>query len=92
MTMLKMYGRAWAAGAVMISSNGGKVTQIGIMKNRPATPPTGTQRDIARGTLIAGSATSSAIEEIMPIAENVYAAGKRPMKKVNPPHPEREVS
>lgn len=58
-------------GAAMMSFNGGNVTQIGMMKKRPAIPPTGTQRLIAVGTLVAGWSTSSAIAEIMPIAENV---------------------
>lgn len=66
--------------------------QIGRMKNNPAVPPTGTQRLIARGTLMDGSDTSSAMDEIMPIAENVYAAGNRPMKKVKSPQPENDVS
>ena len=35
----------------MISANGGMVTQIGIMKKRPAMPPTGTQREMALGTV-----------------------------------------
>ena len=39
------------------------MTQIGIMKKRPAVPPTGTQSDMAFGTLTAGSETSSAMEE-----------------------------
>lgn len=54
-----------------MSARSGMVAQMGMMKKRPAMPPTGTQRDIARGTLTAGSATSSAMEEIMPIAEKV---------------------
>lgn len=58
-------------GAAMISSKGGNVTQIGMMKKRPAIPPTGTQRLIAVGTLVAGWSTSSAIAEIMPMAEKV---------------------
>ena len=62
------------------------------MKNKPAIPPTGTQRAIAFGTLTAGSATSSAILEIIPIALNVYATGNKPMKKVNPPQPDKVVS
>lgn len=66
--------------------------QIGRMKKKPANPPTGTQSERALGTLTAGSETSSAIEEIIPIAEKVYAEGRRPMKKVNPPQPERVVS
>jgi len=76
----------------MISSNGGRVAQSGIMKNRPAIPPTGTLSAIARGTFIAGFEHSSAIEEIMPIAENVYAAGRRPMKKVKPDQPAKDLS
>jgi len=76
----------------MMSARGGRVAQIGRMKKRPAMPPTGTQRDMALGTLIAGSLTSSAMEEIMPMAEKVYAAGRRPMKNVKPPQPERLVS
>lgn len=75
-----------------MSSIGGKVKQIGSMKNNPAMPPTGMQKLMALGTFHVGSATSSAIDEIMPIAENVYAGGSRPMKKVKPPHPENEVS
>ena len=39
--------------------------------NVPAIPPTGTHKEMALGTLIAGSAHSSAILEIMPIAEKV---------------------
>ena len=70
-TTLKIYGRACPLGAARISSSGGRVAQIGMMKKSPAVPPTGTQRDIARGTLMAGSATSSAMEEIMPMAEKV---------------------
>ena len=75
-----------------MSSIGGRVKQIGRMKNNPATPPTGTHKLSAIGTLRVGSATSSAIEEIIPIAENVYAAGRRPIKKVKPSQPENEVS
>jgi hypothetical protein len=92
MTTLKIYGIACPLGALKISSRGGKVAQMGRMKKRPAVPPTGTQRDIALGTLIAGSATSSAMEEIIPMAEKVYAAGRRPMKNVKPPQPEKLVS
>jgi hypothetical protein len=44
--------------------------------------PKGTQREIALGTLTAGSDTSSAMEEIVPIAEKVYAGGSKPMKNV----------
>lgn len=91
-TMWKIYGSAWPPGARRTSSSGGMVTQIGIMKKSPAIPPTGTQRESALGTLTAGSDTSSAIEAIMPIAENVYADGSRPMKKVKPPQPEKLVS
>lgn len=50
------------------------------------------QRLIACGTFIAGSCTSSAILEIMPMAENVYAAGNKPIKNVNPPQPANDVS
>jgi hypothetical protein len=92
-TMWKTYGKAWALGALaIISASGGKVAQIGITKNKPAMPPTGMHRLIARGTLIVGSLHSSAMLVIMPIAEKVYAAGKRPMKNVKPPHPDSEVS
>lgn len=62
------------------------------MKKRPAIPPTGTLRAMARGTFMAGFEHSSAMEEIMPIAEKVKAAGRRPMKKVKPPQFAREVS
>ena len=75
-----------------MSSSGGSVTQIGIMKNNPAKPPTGTHRLMAVGTLTVGLVHSSAIAEIMPIAEKVYAAGRRPMKKVKPPQPESDLS
>ena len=68
-----------------MSSSGGRVKQIGKMKKKPANPPTGIHKDIARGNLMVGSATSSAIAESMPMAEKTYAGGKRPMKKVNPP-------
>lgn len=68
-----------------MSSKGGNVKQIGKMKKSPAMPPTGTQRLRAIGTFLVGSATSSAIEEIIPIAEKVYAAGSRPIKNENPP-------
>lgn len=47
------------------------MAQIGRMKKNPAMPPTGTQRERALGTLTSGSDTSSAMEEIMPIAEKV---------------------
>lgn len=50
MTTWKMYGRACAAGASTMSASGGSVTQMGMMKNRPAMPPTGTQSEIALGT------------------------------------------
>lgn len=70
-----------------MSVSGGRVKQIGRMKNSPAIPPTGTQRDIAQGTFVAGEVTSSAIEDIMPIALKQYAAGRRPMKKEKPPQP-----
>lgn len=92
MTTLKMYGRACAPGAPITSSRGGIVTQMGMMKKRPAIPPTGTQRLIAFGTFTGASWHSSAILEIMPMAEKQYAAGRRPMKKVKPPQPEKEVS
>ena len=45
--------------------------QLGALTKKPAIPPTGTQSEIAFGTLIAGSATSSAIALIIPIAEKV---------------------
>lgn len=76
----------------MMSCSGGRVAQIGMMKNRPAVPPTGTERAIARGTFIAGFVHSSAMEEIIPIAEKVYAAGRRPMKKVKFPQPAKDLS
>lgn len=91
-TRARMYGRAWPAGAVMMSCSGGRVAQIGMMKNRPAIPPTGTERAIARGTFTSGSAHSSAIEVIIPIPEKVYAAGRRPMKKVKFPQPAKDLS
>jgi len=92
MTTLKMYGKACAPGAAITSSRGGIVTQIGMMKKRPAIPPTGTQRLMAFGTLTDASWHSSAIEDIMPMAEKQYAAGKRPMKNVKLPQPAKEVS
>jgi len=63
-----------------------------MMKKNPAIPPTGTHKLMALGTFTAGLSHSSAMDEIMPMAENVYAAGRSPMKKVKPPHPEKEVS
>lgn len=69
MTIWKMYGRAWPAGAPMMAVRGGRVAQRGMMKKRPAMPPTGTHRVIARGTLMAGASHSSAMAEIMPMAE-----------------------
>ena len=71
MTVWKIYGKAWALGAAMISANGGSVAQIGRMKKSPAIPPTGTQSEMALGTLTVGFEHSSAIDEIMPIAEKV---------------------
>jgi hypothetical protein len=68
------------------------VTQIGMIKKRPAMPPTGTQRLIAFGTLTDASWHSSAMLEIIPMAEKQYAAGRRPMKKVKLPQPAKEVS
>ena len=87
-----MYGRACPDGDSATSANGGRVAQIGMMKNRPAMPPTGMHNEIALGTFTAGSDTSSAIDEIMPMAENVYAAGSNPIRNVKPPHPDKEVS
>lgn len=49
----------------------GIVTQIGIIKNKPATHPMGTESAIALGTWIAGSSTSSAILLIIPMALKV---------------------
>lgn len=121
MTTWKMYGRACAAGASTMSASGGSVTQMGMMKKRPAMPPTGTQSEIALGTwreryqtlsetmglesrlvVLGGFITqltftdaswhSSAMLEIMPMAEKQYATGKSPMKNVNPPQPASEVS
>lgn len=111
MTTPKMYGRACPTGAAKMSSKGGRVAQMGMMKNRPAIPPTGTHREMALGSLVVGSPHSSAIEVIMPRAEklqickdsfqgevfaveytHVYAAGSMPIKKENPPQPDREVS
>lgn len=43
-------------------------------------------------TLTVASWHSSAMLEIIPIAEKQYATGKSPMKNVNPPQPAREVS
>lgn len=93
MTVWKIYGKPCEYDdCCMMSSMGGRVKQIGKTKKRPAMPPTGIHKLIAHGTFRVGSATSSAIEEIMPMAENVYAAGKRPIKKVNPPYPEKVES
>lgn len=75
-----------------MSSIGGRVRQIGRMKNNPATPPTEMHKLSAMGTLRVGSATSLAIEETIPIVENVYAVGRRLTKKVKPSQPENEVS
>lgn len=72
MTTPKIYGRACPTGAPRMSSNGGIVAQIGIMKNRPAIPPTGTHNDMAFGSFVVGSPHSSAIDVIMPIAENLH--------------------
>lgn len=92
MTLAKMYGKACPAGALITSAKGGIVTQIGMMKKKPKKPPTGTHRLIAVGTFTAGFAHSSAIEEIIPSALNVYAAGRSPMKNVKPPHPAKDLS
>lgn len=42
-----------------------------MMKNKPAIPPTGTHNDIAFGSFVVGSSHSSAIDAIMPSAENL---------------------
>lgn len=73
MTTPKMYGRACPTGAPRMSSKGGKVAQIGIMKKRPAIPPTGTHSDMAFGSFVVGSPHSSAMDVIIPIAENLHA-------------------
>jgi hypothetical protein len=73
-----------------LSSQGDAVW--GLTKNKPAMPPTGTQREMALGSFTAGSPHSSAMAETIPIAEKVYAAGRMPMKKEKPPHPDRVLS
>lgn len=54
------------------------VERAHMMKNKPAMPPTGTQRDRAFGSLVVGSSHSSAIDDIMPIAEKlvVFVSGQ----------------
>jgi hypothetical protein len=47
------------------------VKQIGRIKKRPATVEIGTTKLRALGTSLAGSATSSAMEVIMPMAAKV---------------------
>lgn len=42
-----------------------------MMKKRPARPPTGTHREMALGSFTVGLSTSSAIEVIIPSAENL---------------------
>jgi len=64
-------GRTWPSGAARRSSSGGRVAQMGMMKNKPAMPPTGTQRARALGSLTVTSPHSSAMDVIMPMAENV---------------------
>lgn len=70
-TRAKIYGRAWPAGAALISASGGSVKQMGRTKSSPQNPPTGMQSEIARGTFTVGSAHSSAIDDIIPSAEKV---------------------
>lgn len=72
MTTPKMYGRACPTGAARMSSRGGRVAQMGMMKKRPAIPPTGTHRDMAFGSFVVGSPHSSAMDVIMPRAENLH--------------------
>lgn len=48
---------------------GGRGTHV--IKNNPAMPPTGTHRAMALGSLVVGSSHSSAIDDIMPIAEKL---------------------
>lgn len=55
-------------------TSGGWVWLAYMMKKRPAMPPTGTQRAMALGSLTVGLSTSSAIEVIMPSAENLGEA------------------
>lgn len=71
MTTPKMYGRACWTGAFRMSSRGGIVAQMGTIKNSPAMPPTGTHRDMALGSFVVGSPHSSAMNMIMPMAENL---------------------
>jgi len=68
----KMYGRACPTGAPSMSSNGGIVAQMGMIKKRPAIPPTGTHSDMAFGSFVVGSPHSSAMDVIIPIAENLH--------------------
>lgn len=72
MTTPKMYGRACPTGAARMFSRGGRVAQMGMMKKRPAIPPTGTHSDMAFGSFVVGSPHSSAMDVIIPIAENLY--------------------
>lgn len=71
MTTPKMYGSACPTGAPSMSSRGGRVAQIGMMKKSPAIPPTGTHSDMAFGNFVVGSPHSSAMDVIIPIAENL---------------------
>ena len=72
MTTPKIYGRACPTGAANMSSRGGRVAHMGIMKKRPAIPPTGTHSDMAFGSFVVGSPHSSAMDVIIPIAENLH--------------------
>ena len=48
------------------------VKGLRLTKDKPAIPPTGTQSDIALGSFTVGSPHSSAMDDIMPIAENLF--------------------
>ena len=60
--------------------------------NRPAIAEIGMLKHSAFGNWISGSFTSSAMLAIMPTAAYVYAAGSKPIKKLNPPQPDKDLS